>query len=538
MNNNADGNKEASEPSSSSPPKRSFAAAMEEVEARQDDRESRAFEKEFLNALRDFDYGIRRTSNGTWYRKTRRGWDKVTREDIATHLIRQGVSSRYGKEDELSGVDLVMDNCIDYWMVDYAQEIAGYIAPGQYAIGNKIALVTRGASFIELKQGTEEDFLDLYLFFKHAFTEPLQFDAWLGWLEQAVRVLRTAVPPAWAHGLALLLIGDPGIGKTSLQHLITLALAGRATDPKIFFKGDSTFNSQLAENEHWMMADPGHKGTKAERDSFLSNLKESVANVWMGCHPKGEKEITIPTYRRSSISLNPDKMALAILQGMEPGTLEKTLILDFKDAGKYRPDGPGGMRYGEWHERMVAQLPYFLYWLLNVYTVPEALRDSRYGVRYTNPAMESRLAATTIVEDETEVKEIVGIGVFTNIKPGSDEVLNETGPLTIGEIIDRITHTRSPVNGRARQHPDYFYNPNHTRFGNLLSKWSESEPAGEPVFHDIPPFSITRHTTGEGKSRKSRYSFTREAGDDFAVTPTPKTKEEVKRWIAARAKKD
>jgi hypothetical protein len=337
-------------------------------------------------------------------------------------------------------------------------------------------------------------------------------------------------------------MGVPGIGKTSLQLLVTLALAGagRATDPKIFFKGDSTFNAQLAENEHWMMSDPGHKGTKAERDSFLGNLKESVANVWMGCHPKGEKEITIPTYRRSTISLNPDKMALAILQGMEPGTLEKTLILNFEDGGKYRPDGEGGMRYGEWQARTEAQLPYFLYWLLNVYRVPESLYDGRYGVRYTNPAMESRLAATTTDEDEIEVKEIVGIGVFTNIKPGDDAVLDETGKLTIGEILDRVTSPRSPVAGRARQHPDYFYNTNHTRIGNLLAKWSESDPPGEPVFHDIPPFSITRHITGEGKSRKSRYSFTRESSDDSlgappSGIPVPKTKEETRRWIADRA---
>src|SRR6516162_4023409 len=400
--------------------------------------------------------------------EARGGWARVVREDVTTYLVRRGLSAEVDKDDELSLVDLAMDYCIDYWLVDYAQEIAGYTAPGQYRIGNREALVTRGASLIELKPGAgadKEEFLDFWLFLVHAFPEPHQLDAFLGWLQQAVRVLRTAVPPAWAHGLALLLIGDPGIGKTSLQHLITLALAGRATDPKIFFKGDSTFNSQLAENEHWMMADPGHKGTKAERDSFLSNLKESVANVWMGCHPKGEKEITIPTYRRSSISLNPDKMALSILTGMEPGTLEKTLILDFKDAGKYRPDGPGGMRYPEWQARMEARLPYFLYWLLNVYAVPEALRDARYGVRYTNPTYAAELAAPTLEADNIELQEIVRVAVFS--KADEDKPL-ETMGLSAGDLHDRIYAHYDLARPRAGQYPEL---RNSKAIGALFRKW-------------------------------------------------------------------
>jgi hypothetical protein len=426
----------------------------------------------------------------------------VVREDVSTYLIRRGLSAEVDKDDELSTVDLAMDYCIDYWLVDYAQEIAGYAAPGQYAIGNKIALVTRGASFIELKEGTEEDFLDLYLFFKHAFTEPDQLDAWFGWLQQAVRVLRTATPPRWDHGLALLLIGDPGIGKTSLQHLITLSLAGRATDPKIFFKGDSTFNAQLAENEHWMMSDPGHKGTKAERDSFLSNLKESVANVWMGCHPKGEKEITIPTYRRSSISLNPDKMALAILTGMEPGTLEKTLILDFKDGGKYRPDGPGGMRYGEWQERMEAQLPYFLCWLLNVYTVPEALRDARYGVRYTNPTYASELAAPTLEADNIELQDIVRVAIFRRTE---DDKPLETMGLSTGDVHDRIYAYYNLSRPRAGQYPEL---RNSKAIGALFRKWLGK--AAEEEWVNLRRFRLRRR---EPRTSYTVYDFDQTQGD-------------------------
>ena len=195
----------------------------------------------------------------------------------------------------------------------------------------------------------------------------------------------------------------------------------------------------------------------------------------MGCHPKGEKEITIPTYRRSSISLNPDKMALSILTGMEPGTLEKTLILDFKDGGKYRPDGPGGMSYGEWQARMEAQLPYFLYWLLNVYTVSEALRDARYGVRYTNPTYAAELAAPTLEADNIELQEIVRVAVFS--KADEDKPL-ETMGLSTGDVHDRIYAHYNLSRPRAGQYPEL---RNSKAIGALFRKWLGKAKDGEWV---------------------------------------------------------
>jgi hypothetical protein len=333
-----------------------------------------------------------------------------------------------------------------------------------------------------------------------------QRDAFLGWLQGAVRTLREAEPGKWRHGQALALLGLSGSGKTSIQNIITHALAGRATDPDLFFKDKTAFNEQMAEREHWAMSDPKTTSRAAQR-KFLGDIKKFVADVWMSIHGKGSKLFNLRTYRRMTVSLNPDNEALEILKDMAASDLDKIMILDFKNAGEWSPDGEalGGMSWEAWEARMLKELPAFLWWLLNEYRVPEHMWHKRYNVVYHNPAMESRLAATTADEEESVVKEIVGTGVFTNLTDNDE--LNEVGPLTVGGIIDRVIHpTRSPVVGRAKLHPDYFYNSNHTRLGNALAKWSESDPAGEPVFHDPPPFSITRYLL---PGKKSRYSFGR-----------------------------
>jgi len=505
VNGQVDANKDVSEADHSeksesrtatadAPPKRkSFGSAMDKLEEQAEAREWDAEQKAMIaaNPMHKKDFGLRRTEAGEWYLRRGDGrWLKVPIAEVVTHLALQGVSQKPDKDSGLSDVDVVMHQLLDYAVVDFAQEIAGYTGPGEYRIGNNVSLVTKGAVLAPLKNGSKTDFIDLWNFLKHAFPEPDQLDAFLGWVQQAVRTLRASKPPHWAHGVALIIVGESGIGKTSLQHLITAMLAGRATDPKIYFKGDSSFNSQLAENEHWMMSDPGHKGTKAERDAFLSNLKECVANVWMGCHPKGKKEITLPTFRRLTITLNPDPTSMSIVHGMEPGTLEKTLILDLRDAGKFRPDGPGGMNYSDWAELMTDQLPYFLDWLLNEYTVSAKLRDARYGVRYVNPTLAPQLAAPSLKEEDLEKQEIVRNAVFakTEIKVLTkigDKALTktevkdlETEGLTAGDVFDRLRAPSNPSQSRAIQYDSL---RNSKAIAGVLRGWLKGAKEGEWV---------------------------------------------------------
>ena len=112
------------------------------------------------------------------------------------------------------------------------------------------------------------------------------------------------------------------------------------------------------------MSDP-KSSSKKEQDTFLSGLKEGIANVWMFIHPKGKTPIDLPTYRRLTITLNREERALRIVSDLAESEAEKILMLDFEDAGEYAPNGEGGLPYAEWKKKIQEQLPAFKWWLLN-----------------------------------------------------------------------------------------------------------------------------------------------------------------------------
>jgi hypothetical protein len=149
------------------------------------------------------------------------------------------------------------------------------------------------------------------------------------------------------------------------------------------------------------------------------------------------------------------------------------------------------MRYGEWQERMEAQLPYFLYWLLNVYAVPEALRDARYGVRYTNPTYASELAAPTLEADNIELQEIVRVAIFSKKE---DEPL-ETMGLSTGEVHDRIHALHNFSRPRAALYPEL---RNSKAIAGLFRKWLGK--AAEEEWVDLFGFQL--------RWRKPRTSYT------------------------------
>ena len=152
---------------------------------------------------------------------------------------------------------------------------------------------------------------------------------------------------------------------------------------------------------------------------------------------------------------------------------------------------------------MLQQLPAYLWYLENEFKVPAAMMHPRFGVEYRNPIIDSRLIAPTESEIVDELQDIIGVGVFTNIEDTRSDIPLETVTLRAGEVIDRVMHLKSLSRERARQHPNYFNVKTPTMIGNLLTELAKTN---EGVYEK---FTITQVQSGSGKSKKSKYTFTR-----------------------------
>ena len=77
---------------------------------------------------------------------------------------------------------------------------------------------------------------------------------------------------------------------------------------------------------------------------------------------------------------------------------DKVMILDFKNAGKWSPDGEafGGFSWEDWEAKMLSELPAFIHWLLNEYRVPEHMginaTTSSTTTQRWNPSSPRRLS--------------------------------------------------------------------------------------------------------------------------------------------------
>jgi hypothetical protein len=193
-------------------------------------------------------------------------------------------------------------------------------------------------------------------------------------------------------------------------------------------------------------------------------------------HPKGKALISIPLLKRVSISLNKDSESLSILQGMIKSDLDKILIVNFEDAGKFAPNAdrryPGeGLKFLQWDRKMREHQAGYNWWLLNGgYQIPTHLRDpmDRYGVAYRNTEIEGEVTALTPEDKEEALMDVIFHGLFTNAQHSVNGDSTLVG-LKAGQIFDRLMEVRpGGVKERAKPYDDL---KNEDRVGRLLTRW-------------------------------------------------------------------
>jgi hypothetical protein len=417
------------------------------------------------------DYDIRwHEFVGHWYVKytgTETKWQKVPVHALKTRLERVHGISDESEPGHPSLADYVMDDAVANWSVAYAGNYAGYLEMGEYATSNGTLLITQGRKLLKAEEG---DCRFLLNFLRRSFKRPQQFLAFCGWMQWAILSLHQPVG-SWSHGQAMLIVGPTGSGKSTTQNdIIEPLLTNHHADAMLWLKGGSPFNEQLGEAEHWLMSDP-KSATKKEQDEFMAGLKEAIANVWMPIHPKGQKQIDLPTFRRMTITLNREERALRIVSDLAQSEAEKILMLDFEDAGRYAPNGKGGLLYPDWKRKIDQQLPALKHWLMNKFSLPEGMLHPRFGVQYINPELLRQLSAPTQEEIDADLDSMIYDSCFQErtmmIGRGIQWVLVNRIELSASQIVDRLTGAQNPARERAKL---FYETQNAKRMSELLGR--------------------------------------------------------------------
>ena len=266
---------------------------------------------------------------------------------------------------------------------DYVGPLAGWRAGYREQDGTAF-LVTKSPRIIEPEPGEWPKLRELFESrLSPTKKEPehgqAQLATFYGWVRIAYVALREN---RYAPGQCLVLAGERQAGKNLLQDLITAILGGREASPFAYIRGATEFNAELFSAEHLVVADEMADADSRTRANIGARIKQIVANESQRIHRKGATAGTLKPRWRLSISLNDDPEDLTVLPDLGRESLEDKVTLLRVHGGPlpFDDDDAGDTRKRRM-DLYMSELPHFLHWLENEFTIPAEMRDGRFGVR-------------------------------------------------------------------------------------------------------------------------------------------------------------
>ncbi len=312
-------------------------------------------------------------------------WIRCNESAAKRSLQAAGVRVKKEPDEAISPSDDILEQAQRQRFVKYVGCIAG-MTPGIHTVGENRILVPQGMKRMKLGKG---EWPTLKMIFEGLLADPdghPQLDYFYGWLKVACEGFYQG---HWRPGQALCLAGPPGCGKSLTQNLITEILGGRCAKPYQYMTGVTGFNSHLFEACHLMVEDEAASTDIKARRKFGSEIKNMLFNDYQNCHAKGRTAITLPIVWRLSISVNDEPENLLVLPPFEESNMDKIMLLH---AHKFSlPDGMDqpGSRKALW-EKLMAELPAFVHWLLNEHVIDKEMVNERCGVKaFLHPVLTS-----------------------------------------------------------------------------------------------------------------------------------------------------
>ena len=314
--------------------------------------------------------------------------------------------------DGLREIDWPLWNAMKSKRINFAGSLAGHRV-GIFSDGSgRQYLVTdeaRGVFDEPAKKIVDPEF------FREFVAELLpgeQADYFFHWLAIALRSLRRG---DHRPGQVVVLAGPVQCGKSLMQHIITEIFGGRGASPMRYMMEETAFNKDLAGAEHWAIEEPKTSTDTRTRVQFGNSIKECFNNRDFSIHAKGKEAITLPIWRRGSISLNNDPELLMVLPPLNGSVDDKMMLFECGVVAKaLEPFTVAGEqdRQAIW-KRIIEEVPHIRAWLLKHFkTVPAAKRDNRFGIRaYHHPELRKELVAFT---PEMRLLNIIDEGFFND----------------------------------------------------------------------------------------------------------------------------
>lgn len=296
------------------------------------------------------------------------------------HLRASGLNPDLWTDNGLNEVERALFMAQRERFVHYAGPLAGW-QPGAFETsdGRKV-LVTSGPRIPPAKPGKCQ-VLERFIGELLGGDQGPHFCYWLSCARRAL------LGKTFAPGQMVVFAGPSGCGKSLLQSIITAALGGRCASPWLYMTGETAFNADLAQAEHWAIEDRASSTDIRTRRKFGASVKEATVNRELQVHAKGRQAIVLPTSRRLSLSCNDEVENVMQVPPLDESLADKVCLYHCQ------PATVGPDRAETW-KAILAALPGFLSECERM-KIPRAWQCPRYGVKaYHNPTLLDILTAS------------------------------------------------------------------------------------------------------------------------------------------------